>query len=223
MRRAALAALFGFMVAAALMVVLHTDERLGGTDPVTLMLSDYAMRPGWWLWVLALVVTSASTVLLSIALRHRRIITDPLAWVGLVGWCVSLVLVAAFTKDPQGGAVTTTGKLHLYATGITCVSLPLTGWALGRRHRDHVSWRRYALWTRRLSWWSVPFFLPFLVPFAVNVLAGALVFPAMPTGLIERAMIFLDMVLLVVLALWVRHAGHSARGEAWSRTDRPRQ
>jgi hypothetical protein len=35
--------------------------------------------------------------------------------------------------------------------------------------------------------------------FTVNVLTGAQVFPAMPTGLVERARVVLDLGLLVVL------------------------
>ena len=59
LRRLVLSAHGAFAVAATPLVVLHLSARWGGIDPVTAMLSDYALRPGWWMWDLALTVTSA--------------------------------------------------------------------------------------------------------------------------------------------------------------------
>jgi hypothetical protein len=107
----------------------------GGIDPVTAMLSDYALRPGWWMWDLALTVTSAGSAAVLLALHRQGVLRGRIAVSGMGVWCVRVLLVAAITKDPQGGAVTITGKLHLYATAASCVSLPIAGWALGRAPR----------------------------------------------------------------------------------------
>jgi hypothetical protein len=107
----------------------------GGIDPVTAMLSDYALRPGWWMWDLALTVTSAGSAAVLLALHRQGVLRGRIAVSGMGVWWVSVLLVAAITKDPQGGAVTITGKLHLYATAASCVSLPIAGWALGRAPR----------------------------------------------------------------------------------------
>lgn len=191
-----------FAAAAAAMIILHVGSPI---DPVTAMLSEYAWSPGWWLWDGALVLTSAGSALLVAGLRRHGLLTGAFAWACLLAWIGSLLAVALFTKDPQGGATTPTGKAHLYATALSCVTLPLASWALGRTHRSDPRWQRHAAWSRRLAWAAVPFFLPFLIPFAVDVLFGRHL-PTVATGLVERLMAGLELVLLVHLARWGRHS-----------------
>ncbi|HVV12577.1 DUF998 domain-containing protein [Amycolatopsis sp.] len=190
--------------AAVLLVLLHLVRGLGGAgNPVTDMLSDYGLARGWWLWDLTLVLVSAGSAAISAALRRIGALSVP-ALSFLVLWCLSLCAVAVFTKDPQGGAVTFTGKLHLYATGVGCAALPLAGLALAARHRAHPRWSRFARWSRALSLASVPFFLPFIVPFAAHILFGMTHFPTIATGLVERAMAVFELCQLTLLAWWAR-------------------
>ncbi|SEP53097.1 DUF998 domain-containing protein [Amycolatopsis saalfeldensis] len=205
-RLLAVSACGAFALATAMLVVLHVDRRAAPVNPVTAMLSDYALTPGWWLWDGSLLLTSAGSAAVLVALRRARVLAGGAATSVLVVWCVSLLGVAVFTKDPQGGAVSVTGKLHLYSTALTCLSLPVAGWLLGRRHREELHWQRFAAWSRRLALAAIPFYLPFIVPFALNVVLGSHV-PTVATGLIERLMVALELVLLVVLAGWARHAG----------------
>jgi hypothetical protein len=107
LRRLVLGAHGAFAVAAALLVVLHLSARWGGIDPVTAMLSDYALRPGWWMWDLALTVTSAGSAAVLLALHRQGVLRGRIAVSGMGVWCMSVLLVVVFTKDPQGGAVTT--------------------------------------------------------------------------------------------------------------------
>jgi hypothetical protein len=190
-----------FALAAVLLIVLHLSHRLAPIDPVTSMLSDYALCPGWWLWGGALILTSAGSAALLLALHRRGVVAGLPLMAGMGVWCVSLLAVAVFTKDPQGGAVTTTGKIHLYAAAVSCLSLPVVGWALGRRHRAHPRWRRFAAWSRRLALSAIPFYLPFIIPFAVNVVLGGHL-PTVGTGLVERIMLVLEIALLFVLGIW---------------------
>lgn len=193
--------------AAVLLVVLHVDPRWGGgCDPVTAMLSEYADTPGWWIWDLALAATSGGSVAVVMALRRTGLLLGRAAAAWLALWCVAIALVAVFSKDPQGGAITLTGKLHLYATGVACAALPAAGLALAQRHRTHPRWRRVATWTRGLAVASIPFFLPFIIPFTVNVLLGSSRIPTPATGLIERVMAGLELVLLALLGVWARQA-----------------
>ncbi|MEC3980948.1 DUF998 domain-containing protein [Amycolatopsis sp. H20-H5] len=195
-----------FVVAAILLTILHVDPRWGGINPIASMLSEYALRPGWWMWDSALCLTSLGSVAVTIVLYRQGLLRGWVPVSCLVLWCVSVVMVAVFTKDPQGGAVTAAGKLHLSATAVSCVSLPLGGWVLGRRYRTHERWRVLARWVRRSAELSVPFFLPFIVPFAVHVLVGVQRLPALPTGLLERVMVALQLLLLAVLATWASRA-----------------
>lgn len=195
-----------FVFAAVLMAALHLVPGWGGGDnPVTAMLSEYAYSPGSWMWALALTVTSAGSAAVGVALYRTGLLTRKAAtW--MVLWCVAIFAVAVFRKDPQGGAVSMTGKLHLYATGIACAALPMTGLMLARRHRACPTWDRFAVWTHRLAVTSIPFFLPFIVPFALNMALGATKIPTPATGLVERLMAGLELALLAVLAVWARRA-----------------
>ncbi|MFD9893748.1 DUF998 domain-containing protein [Amycolatopsis sp. NPDC059027] len=206
-------ALGAFALAALLLVVLHVDRYWGPIDPVTAMLSDYALCPGWWLWDGSLILTSAGSAAALVALYRGRVLRGPFAVSVMLVWCLSVLIVAAFSKDPQGGAVTPAGKAHLYATAVSCVSLPVVGWLLGRRHRAWLPWSRFARWSRWLSLASIPFYLPFIVPFAVNVVLGGHL-PTVATGLVERLMAVLELALLVVLVRWARHASR-ATGPAY--------
>ncbi|NKQ55978.1 DUF998 domain-containing protein [Amycolatopsis sp. K13G38] len=203
----ALASYVAFGAAAALLVLLHLIPALGDAlDPVTAMLSEYAYTPGRWIWALSLTLTSAGSVALLIALHRNGILRDRIAGFALSAWCVGILAVAVFVKDPQGGAVSLTGKLHLGATAVACATLPVAGLALARRHSGDPRWWRWAVWTRRLALASIPFFLPFIVPFILNTVAGTQVLPTVATGLIERLMAALELVLLTVLATWARGA-----------------
>ena len=162
------------------------------------------------MWDLALVVTSAGSLALAAALRRGGVLIGPGATVWLMVWCVTIGLVAVFTKDPQGGAVSVTGKLHLYATGVGCLALPAAGLVLARRHHQHPHWRRRAAWCRWLSLGSIPLFLPFIVPFTLTVLLHVTGVPTPATGLVERAMGVVELALLVLLAGWARHAASGA-------------
>ncbi|WP_245805022.1 DUF998 domain-containing protein [Amycolatopsis australiensis] len=189
-----------------LLVVLHVDRRWGPINPATAMLSDYAWCPGWWMWDAALALIATGSAVVLAVLYRRRVLMGWPAVSAMAAWCLSVSAVAVFSKDPQGGAVTPTGKAHLYATAVSCVSLPMAGWLLGRRHRHEPRWRRSAAWSRRLALATIPFFLPFIVPFIANVLLGGHL-PTVATGLVERMMAALELALLVVLARWVRPAG----------------
>jgi hypothetical protein len=158
------------------------------------------------MWSGALVLTSAGSAALLPAMRRRAVLAGLPVPAAMAVWCVSLLAVAVFTKDPQGGAVTTTGKIHLYAAAVSCLSLPLVGWTLGRQHRVHPKWRRHATWSRRLALVAIPFYLPFIVPFFVNVVLGGHL-QTVATGLVERLMLILEVGLLVVLGIWTKAAG----------------
>lgn len=52
---------------------------------------------------------------------------------------------------------------------------------------------------------AIPFYLPFIVPFAVNVVLGGHL-PTVATGLVERLMMLLEIALLAVLGVWAHRA-----------------
>ncbi|TCP55272.1 uncharacterized protein DUF998 [Tamaricihabitans halophyticus] len=193
-------------VAIVLLGLLHISPTLGGLSPFTDVLSHYAHRPGRWLWDLALIVTAVGSVALLVGMWLAGVLRGVLAVAGMVAWCGGLPLVVLFLKDPQGGAVTMAGKIHLAATIACCVGLAVTGLAIGRRYRSHPEWLRFARW----SWWfavvCLPLFVPFVLPMVGEVLLNQDWQPYLPNGFFERIVAVLDGCLLLLFSVWTWRA-----------------
>ena len=144
--------LLAVTVATVMVVVLHLLPGWGGVNPITGMLSDYGVRPDGWVFDTALDVMSIGSALLLIKMAWHGVLRGRLSWILMVGWCVCLVGIASFTKDPNTADQTFRGALHLYSTAAACFCLPVAGLVLGRRHRSHPEWRRFALTSEGLAW-----------------------------------------------------------------------
>lgn len=199
-------ALVAIVVSGAAVVGLHLLPRWGGVNPITGMLSDYGVGREGWVFNTALDVLAVGSAALLVKLALHRLVTGRVTVALLVAWCVGLIGIATFTKDPNLGTQTLRGSIHLYSTALACVSLPLGALAIGWCHRSHPRWRRLARTTQALAVASVPCFLPFLVSFFVIRLSHGHGLTAVPTGLVERLMGVDDLALLVVLAVWSHRA-----------------
>jgi hypothetical protein len=207
---------FGFAataVALGMVVVLHLLPGWGGVNPITGMLSDYGVRSDGWVFDTALDVLSLGSAALLVDLARRGLLRGRLVIGLMVAWCVCLVGIASFTKDPNLGADTLRGAIHLYSTAAACFSLPVGCWLLGRRYRNDLRWRHYSRIVRWVAWISVPCFLPFVISFFVIRMTHSSGVSVVPTGLVERLMGGLDIGLLVVLGVWSQHAARVGRGE----------
>jgi hypothetical protein len=97
------AAQAAFTLAAVLLTILHLDRRWAPIDPVTSMLSDYALCPGWWMWTGALILTSAGSAALLPAMRQRAVLAGLPVPVAMAVWCVSLQRSRCSPKMPCEG------------------------------------------------------------------------------------------------------------------------
>jgi hypothetical protein len=203
-----LAAVF---VATVMVVVLHLLPEWGGVNPITGMLSDYGVLPDGWVFDTALDIMSIGSVALLVKMAWHGVVRGRVPFILMVSWCVCLVGIASFTKDPNTSAQTFRGALHLYSTAAACFSLPVAGMFLGWQHRRDPEWRRLAWTTQALALISVPCFLPFVISFFIIRITHS---PglALPTGLVERVMGVVDIAILVVLAVWAHRAAR-ARNE----------
>ncbi|HEX3647650.1 MAG TPA: DUF998 domain-containing protein, partial [Pseudonocardiaceae bacterium] len=194
--------LLAVALATTMVVVLHLLPGWGGVNPITGMLSDYGVRPDGWVFDVALDVLSVGSVAVLVKMALHGVVKGRTAFVPMIGWCVCLVGIASFTKDPNTAAQTVRGAIHLYSTAAACVCLPVAGMVIGWQHRRDPAWRRWAWTTQGLALVSVPCFLPFVVSFFVIRMSHSPGLNAVPTGLVERLMGGLDVIILVVLALW---------------------
>ncbi|HEX5120647.1 MAG TPA: DUF998 domain-containing protein [Pseudonocardiaceae bacterium] len=198
-------ALLAVALATIMVVGLHLLPGWGGVNPITGMLSDYGVRPDGWVFDTALDVLSVGSVAVLVKMAMHGVVKGRATFVLMIGWCVCLVGIASFTKDPNIGAQSLRGAIHLYATAAACVCLPVAGMVIGWQHRRDPAWRRWAWTTQVLALVSIPCFLPFVVSFFVIRMTHS---PGLdvPTGLVERLMGGLDIIILVVLALWSHRA-----------------
>jgi uncharacterized protein DUF998 len=198
-------ALLAVALATIMVVGLHLLPGWGGVNPITGMLSDYGVRPDGWVFDTALDVLSVGSVAVLVKMAIHGVVRGRATFVLMIGWCVCLVGIASFTKDPNIGAQSLRGAIHLYATAAACVCLPVAGMVIGWQHRRDPAWRRWAWTTQVLALVSIPCFLPFVVSFFVIRMTHS---PGLdvPTGLVERLMGGLDVIILVVLALWAHRA-----------------
>jgi hypothetical protein len=203
-------ALLAITVAVVMIVGLHLLPGWGGVNPMTGMLSDYGVRPDGWVFDTALDVLSVGSVAVLVKMAWHGVVRGRTTYALMVSWCVCLIGIATFTKDPNTATETFRGSLHLWVTAAACVSLPVASMVIGWQHRRDPQWRRLAWTTQGLALISVPCFLPFVVSFFIIRLthsAGLHV----PTGLVERVMGCLDIALIVVLAVWAHQAATRTR------------
>jgi hypothetical protein len=198
-------ALLATALAVTMVTVLHLLPDWGGVNPITGMLSDYGVQPDGWVFDTALDILSVGSVALLVKMARHGVMRGRATFVLMVSWCLCLVGIATFTKDPNTATQTLRGGIHLYATAAACVCLPVAAMVIGWQHRRDPEWRRWAYAAQGLSLISVPCFLPFVISFFIIRMTHS---PglAMPTGLVERLMGGLDVVILVLLALWSHRA-----------------
>jgi hypothetical protein len=202
--------LVAFATSVLMLVVLHLLPGWGGVNPMTGMLSDYGVRPDGWVFDTALDIMSVGSVAVLAKMAWHGVVRDRASFALMISWSVCLIGIATFTKDPNSAGQTLRGGVHLWVTAAACVSLPVASMVIGWRHRRDPEWRRFAWTTQGLALISVPCFLPFVVSFFIIRMthsAGLRI----PTGLIERVMGGVDVLLLVVLAVWGHRASRSRR------------
>jgi Protein of unknown function (DUF998) len=196
-------------------------------DPLSRTISYYVFYGnGREAFATSVIVLAVGTALMlaglwSVGIRFGRTVT---ALFGV--WCTSLTLCAIFPTDNGKSIVSISGWIHQVAGASLFVSLPLAGLALARRLAGDHRWGRAA---RVVRWAAVG-----AMGLAAAYLASRLpdVFPSLAvpgvldgrgiSGLVQRALFGLEMLMLMALAVHVlrvavsstRESGQPARVEA---------
>jgi len=123
-------ALVAVLVATVMVVVLHLLPEWGGVNPITGMLSDYGVLPDGWVFDTALDIMSIGSVALLVKMAWHGVVRRRVPFILMISWCVCLVGIASFTKDPNTATQTFRGALHLYSTAAACFSLPVADTSL---------------------------------------------------------------------------------------------
>ncbi|MEU5549547.1 DUF998 domain-containing protein [Micromonospora sp. NPDC047793] len=207
-RNSATLALGGIVLAALLAVIGHAGVE--DLDPLHLTVSDYAVSESGGAIHLAMLTLAAASAVLVLGLRRLDRPAGPAgtgrggvgaAQVLLAAWAGGLLLAGLVPTNPPGTEMDTAAYLHRYASVVAFLALPLAGWLIAAQlpttartasTAGTASTARTARWLRALAVASL-------------LLAAAMIWSAYPGdrayyGLIERALILAEVVLLTVLA-----------------------
>ncbi|MFC7549987.1 DUF998 domain-containing protein [Plantactinospora sp. GCM10030261] len=198
-------------LALVLFALLHV--LVGWLSPVTDTISDYALSTSGWMFNAAvLALAAASLFLLGPLLRiQARVASGPSSagaaasgpspagpavssWASSLGaacfaaWCVGLVVLTVFPRDPVGAPITVTGEIHKWASVVALLSLPVGALLVAVRHRSRGA---------RVVAVVAAVCLVALVPFVSAYLADSPLRPFL--GLLERGVALGEVVLLILL------------------------
>ena len=181
--------------AVVLLLALHLLPGHGGVDPVHGLLSDYQLgsRGVGVPYALALLSACASTALAGASMARRGLLPGWLAKALLAVWCLSLLGLTVFLKDPAGSHGTWYGEAHKIFTAVNFASLPALCALLCWRFRR---WPGYGRAVAPLA----ALHLACALPFAAAFLPDHIGIPGTALGLIERGVVAVDAVLIVTIA-----------------------
>ncbi|HEY3751166.1 MAG TPA: DUF998 domain-containing protein [Pseudonocardiaceae bacterium] len=192
---------FGALSVAVLaMVVLHLLGA-GHLDPASTTVSDYVSLPGGApLLATAVLAVALATAAVPIGLLRIGLPTK-LGWPFGLG-CAGLVATIAFPTNALGTAESPATVLHRYAAGLFFVSLPVAALMVLRQLPN----RLVRIGTAASVVTGV-LFLVSHVPLVLPAWPGAHeIGTLLPRGLVERALLTVDIALLAALACSTRRA-----------------
>ncbi len=203
-----------FLAGAAIvtLVGLHLLPGSAGVDPVRDLMSEYPVRTAeaGVAYTLALLGANAAVVLLGVHwVRDGLLRSRPVEATLLAVWCVSLLGLTVFLKDPAGGPGTWFGTVHMVCTVANFVSLPALCALLWWRHRGEPRWRGHATMAGVVAGLTMACVVPFALVLLTRGESGSLTDAAL--GLAERGVVLLDVVAITALARWSHSIGDGVR------------
>jgi hypothetical protein len=178
--------------------------------PTQPLLSDYALVSGGLPPVLIGMLALAGACL---SLAYGLAAGDPVRTAAtrvlLLAGAAGLMMSAIFPTDPGSSQVgSLTGEIHRWAAAIVFTSLPVAGWTLARGRAAAPRWNA----VKAMSVTSAVTLAAYLAAHPAT-LTSPLINGAAYYGLLERAVVLAEMVLLTVMALAATERQPAVRAE----------
>lgn len=201
--------LIGVIFGVALIAILHIVAPTNAINPVTVTISEYGRSPLAAVFVVGVVliaVGSAATLALLLRARICRVLSVPS--LGLSLWVVGMIGVAVFQKADWAAGATMSGYIHRAASLAAFIALPVAILTLALH-----SIRRAAGGTRTSGVLASALVVSVTL---LVVMAGLGVYIAtaengevawwtvLPLGLVERLIVFAELVALALLVAGTR-------------------
>ncbi|MGN9838755.1 DUF998 domain-containing protein [Nonomuraea sp. H19] len=166
------------------------------------LLSDYALVSGGLVPVLIGMLALAGACL---SLAYGLAASDPARTAAtrvlLLAGAAGLMMSAIFPTDPGTAQVgTLSGEVHRWAAAVVFTSLPVAGWALARGRAAAPRWNA----VKAMSVASAVTLMAYLAAHPASI-TSPLINGGAYYGLLERAVVLAEMVLITVMALASGH------------------
>ncbi|MEV8637698.1 DUF998 domain-containing protein [Streptosporangium sp. NPDC051023] len=187
--------------ALALIATVYAHVAAGHVDPMTTLISDYALLDTS---ALALVCGTIMLAIGSVWVAYGLAQVDPArsaaARVLFIAGAVGLLLTAAFTTDAAPGTMSAGGEIHRWSAAVVFTALPCAGWMLGKRFRSPA--------LSVVSVLSVVFLATFLAAHPGSLVSDLIHGPEY-YGLVQRLLVLSDatVVFLAAMSLGESHGG----------------
>ncbi len=173
-------------------------------DPV----SDYAWhRGGRPLFTVALLLLLASAAALAIAAQLAALPRSPLVSTLFLLWAAGITVVLVFRSNVSAAEPTVSGGIHRAGGAVLFASLPLAAWTLSTRLRAESRWVMAAPALRRGAIAGVV---------TAAAFGAAQVITWLPAGLLERAALLAEFLIVTTIAVALRHAARAVHPPATS-------
>lgn len=191
-------------IAVVVLLALHCLPGSGGVDPVYELMSEYPLRSSGVgvPYTIALLSANAATVLMGVTMVRHGLLRGRLPTALLAVWCVSLLGLTVFLKDPVGSDGTWYGTVHKLFTVANFASLPTLCVLLWWRFRAVAGWRKKARTVGVLGAASIICAVPFAAAFLLK--SGEVRATGTALGLVERVIVVIDIAVIVTLVVWSR-------------------
>lgn len=162
------------------------------------LISDYALVPGGTLPVLiGMLALAFGCVILAYGMAAREPARTAATRLLLLAAGAGLMLSAVFPTDPGGAAISTLpGEIHRWSSAVVFTSLPVAGWVLARGRTPAARWS----WVRSLSVTSALTLAVYLAAHPASI-TSPLIGGSAYYGLLERALVLAEIVLLATMAV----------------------
>ncbi|TMR88892.1 DUF998 domain-containing protein [Nonomuraea basaltis] len=166
--------------------------------PAQPLLSDYALVSGGLVPVLiGMLALAAACLCLAYGLASADPVRTAATRVLLLAGAAGLMMSAIFPTDPGTSQVgSLTGEIHRWAAAVVFTSLPVAGWTLARGRAAAPRWNA----VRAVSVASAVTLAAYLAAHPASI-TSPLIDGAAYYGLLERAVVLAEMVLLAAMAL----------------------
>ncbi|MBF8185860.1 DUF998 domain-containing protein [Nonomuraea sp. K274] len=166
--------------------------------PAQPLISDYALVSGGLVPVLAGMLALAGACLsLAYGLARSEPARSAATRVLLLAGAAGLMLSAVFPTDPGMSDVgTMSGEIHRWASAVVFTTLPVAGWSLARGRATAARWNA----VKAVSMTSALALAAYLAAHPASI-TSPLIDGAAYYGLLERAVVLAEIVLVTLMAL----------------------